>query len=390
MSSSSLSNFLERLKKGAAPKNHHLFAALLIAGLTALPLWFDSGLLNTRGGGDSPFLLQRVNQLATALSDGHFPVRWMPDANYGFGYPFFNFYAPLSIFVATAFRSIGFSYVWAIQLSQLAGFLIAAWAIYKLAERWLGSSWAGFVASAAYTVAPFHMVNVYVRGDSLAEFWAMAFFPLLLLTLDNLLSCVPRRGHRTHFYPLILLALTFAALILSHNISALIFTPFVLLYLILNIWDSRKADPEPDNPTEYIVTISTRTTPPRIEKESQEDSTSRWLPNSKRLLWPALALVLGLAIAAWFWLPALSESNLAQLEPITAGYFHFENHFRDTNLVQNSIIFNYDVADGRAFSMGLVQIVLILAGIASIFYFQRSNSSDFFSLQVSMGSFAAP
>ncbi len=375
MSSSSLSNFLGRLKKGAASNNYLLFGALLIAGLAALPLWFDSGLLNTRGGGDSPFLLQRVNQLATALIDGHFPVRWMPDANYGYGYPFFNFYAPLSIFIATAFRAIGFSYIWAIQLSQILGFLIAAWATYKLAERWLGVAWAGFIASAAYTLAPFHMVNVYVRGDSLAEFWAMAFFPLLLLALDNLLNHVQQRGHRTQFYPLILLALSFAALILSHNISALIFTPFVLLYLILNIWDSRKPDLEADNQPEFVVSSSAGTTEPEIEKEFPGENRSPWLPSAKRFLWPALALALGLALAAWFWLPALGESNLAQLEPVTAGYFHFENHFRDTNLVQNSVIFNYDVAGGTAFSMGLVQFVLILAGLASIIYFQRSNSS---------------
>ena len=89
-----------------------LAAALLIAGAAAFPLFTQSGLLNTRGGGDSPFLLQRLQQLVAALSDGHFPVRWMPDANYGYGYPFFNYYAPLSIYVALLFRFIG----WAIRL----------------------------------------------------------------------------------------------------------------------------------------------------------------------------------------------------------------------------------------------------------------------------------
>ena len=159
--------------------------ALLIAGVAAWPLWPGPGLLNTRGGGDSPFLLQRLQQLETAVLDGHFPVRWMPDANYGYGYPFYNFYAPLSLYISLAFRLLGFSYVRAIQLAQTAGFLVAAAGMFRLGRRWWGSEMAGLVTSAAYTLAPFHLVNVYVRGDSLAEFWAMAFYPWVLLTATD-------------------------------------------------------------------------------------------------------------------------------------------------------------------------------------------------------------
>ena len=162
-------------------------AVVVVAVLAAAPL-LAPGFLNTRGGGDSPFLLQRLQQLETALHDGHFPVRWMPDANYGYGYPFFNYYAPLSIYVAFFFRLLGYSYVAALELAQLGGFLVAAGGAYLLARRWLMSQWAALVAAAAYTVAPFHLVNVYVRGDSLAEFWAMAFYPLVLLAMDRLLD----------------------------------------------------------------------------------------------------------------------------------------------------------------------------------------------------------
>ena len=376
MSSSSLSNFVGRIKKGAAPGNSFLLAALLIAGLAALPLWFDSGLLNTRGGGDSPFLLQRINQLAAALNDGHFPVRWMPDANYGFGYPFYNFYAPLSIYFAAAFKAIGFSYVWAVQLVQLSGFLVAAWAMFKLARRWLGSAWAAILASAAYTLAPFHMVNVYVRGDSLAEFWAMAFYPLLLLTLDAMFTNGTRRGHRAKLYPLALVALTFASVILSHNISALIFTPFVLLYLFLALWDPRSLDLEAPGSGESTSADSHDSAEACIRDTDSEETTSVMVPAFHQLLWPAAALLLGLALAAWFWLPALSESDSVQLDPVTAGYFQYDNHFRDTNLVQGSFIFNYNVAGGGAFRMGLVQTGLILAGLAYLIHQRRTNSSE--------------
>ena len=190
----------------------------------------EPGFLNTRGGGDSPFLLQRLQQLEVALRDGHFPVRWMPDANYGFGYPFYNFYAPLSIYIAVLFRFLGSSYVHALELAQVAGFMVAAWGMYVLAQRWYRHQWAALLASVAYTTAPFHMVNIYVRGDSLAEFWAMALYPWVILTADRLFD---PRDKGLPYGRVLAFALAYAALILSHNISALIFTPFLFLYLFL-------------------------------------------------------------------------------------------------------------------------------------------------------------
>jgi hypothetical protein len=302
-------------------RDWYLAAALLTAVAAAFPLFSQSGFLNTRGGGDSPFLLLRLHQLMTALHDGHFPVRWMPDANYGYGYPFYNYYAPLSIYLAALFRLGGWGSVMAIRLAQVSGFLVAAWGMYRLAQGWFGSRPAALLASAAWTLAPFHMVNLYVRGDSLAEFLAMAFYPLTLLSADNLLTTRSRRAW-------LALAFSTAALILSHNISALIFTPFLGGYILLRGMIGRRGRPD---------------------------------------LMPALtAGVAGLALSAWFWLPALGESSLAQLGPVLEGYFHYSNHFRSADLVQSTLRFDYDVVDGGAFRMGLVQAVAGTAGLIAL------------------------
>ncbi|MCB0029955.1 MAG: hypothetical protein KDE28_18700, partial [Anaerolineales bacterium] len=292
----------------------------LLALVAAWPLLHEPGLLNTRGGGDSPFLLQRLQQLTTALADGHFPVRWMPDANYGYGYPFYNYYAPLSLYIAALFRFLGFSLTRAIQMAQLAGFLTAAWGVFALARRWRQDEWTAFLAAVAYTVAPFHLVNVYVRGDSLAEFWAMAFYPLVLLAGERLLD-EEKRG----LNQILPFALAYAGLIISHNVSALIFSPFLLLYLGWR-W--------------------------------------LWFDGDRRGLALRLAagLLLALALSAWFWAPALGETALAQTGPITEGYFHYAAHFRDLDQVQPDLLFDFDVAAGGAFRMGLVQLLLAVAG----------------------------
>ena len=317
-----------------------LLLALVTAAFAAWPLLSNTGFLNTRGGGDSPFLLQRLQQLESAIRDGHFPVRWMPDANYGYGYPFYNYYAPLSIYIAAAFRFLGFSFVRSIELAQLSGFLVAAWGMFLLARHWLRNEWAGLLASVAYTVAPFHLINIYVRGDSLAEFWAMAWYPWILLAADSLFE---RKGSGFPYGPLAGLALAYAALIVSHNISALIFTPFFLLYILLR-WLS-------------LLKVSAK-------DELTQPQRGHW----QILLPHLLAILLGLALAAWFFIPALAEQELAQLGPVTAGYFHYSNHFRGFDLVQSKVLFDFSVSGGNAFRLGLVQAVVTLLGVLTLIY----------------------
>ena len=283
---------------------------LLAVALAASVLLWGPGIVNTRGGGDSPFLLQRVHQMAANLRAGVFPVRWMPDAAYGLGYPFFSYYAALPYYLAGLLVVIGLDILTAIKITQTLGFLAAALAMYAWMRRLTANRWGAWLGAVGYTVAPFHLVNVYVRGDSLSEFYAFIFYPLILWTLDR---SDPDNGRLRHLGT----ALAYAGLLLTHNISALIFTPFVLLYVLIR----RRPD---------------------------------W-----RTLRDLTALGLGLLLSAWFWLPALAESPLAQLGTVTQGYFHYTNHFRARNLVQDGFFFDYSLSSpGRTpFAMGLPQAV---------------------------------
>ena len=65
-------------------------------------------------------------------------------------------------------------------------------------------------------------------------------------------------------------------------------------------------------------------------------------------------LLLAFALSAWFFVPALAEQDMAQLGPVTEGYFHYSNHFRGLDLVQGGLLFDYNPDGGVAFRMGLV------------------------------------
>jgi len=45
--------------------------------------------------------------MAVSLQAGVFPVRWMPDAAYGYGYPFFSYMAALPYYVAALLNIVG-------------------------------------------------------------------------------------------------------------------------------------------------------------------------------------------------------------------------------------------------------------------------------------------
>ncbi len=129
-------------------------------------------------------------------------------------------------------------------------------------------------------------------------------------------------------------AVAYAGLVLTHNLSAAIFSPFALLYL----------------------------------------ATLTWRAEGGRRRVPGMgigSLVIGILLAAWYWLPALAELGYVQLGPSTQDYFHYSNHFRTLNLVQKGWLFSYSTTAGHKvnspFAMGLAQAAFaVLGGLALI------------------------
>ncbi|MBI3359919.1 MAG: hypothetical protein HY023_02285 [Chloroflexi bacterium] len=335
--------------------------ALLFALLAASPLLLNTGFLNTRGGGDSPFLLFRLHQLLAALRQGVFPVRWMPDAALGLGYPFFNYYAALPFYFAAALKAFGFSYVLSLKLTQFAGFAVAAWGMYAWMHEAGYARPAAVLATAAYTFAPFHLVNVYVRGDSLSELWAFAWYPLILLTVLRL----ARHPSLRRALPF---GLAYAGLLLTHNISALIFTPFLLLYLIVLLLQSLIPRPSSRLPGAPAARDAPSVTLRSTLSEASRRHPSPAAHSALFIVHCSLSIALAFALSAFFWLPALMEGKYGQLASVTQGYFNYTQHFRGLSLVQPSLLFNYDVgsAGTTPFAMGLVQSVLVVCGLIAL------------------------
>ncbi len=221
----------------------------------------------------------RIAEMASALRDGQLPVRWSANFGFGFGMPLFNFYAPLPYFVGALFLQLGFTAVASLKILYLLSNFLTLWGAYLLGKKLFGRAGA-LLLTAAYTLAPYRAVNLFVRG-ALSEAWAMAFLPFVLWGIIAFIQTKQKK------YLLVLLS-ALAAIILSHNLTALMFIPLSALFVFV-----------------YLL------------REKQIKLIWQFIPT----------YILAFALTAFYVLPALLEKDLTIIEQIFAGYFHYANHF---------------------------------------------------------------
>jgi len=254
-----------------------LVAVLLLVTVALHPL-FRSTL---PWSADGQLHFWRIVELDHCLRNGYFYPRWMPDMAQGYGFPLLNYYAPLSIYLAQGFHLLGLDFTAALLAAFSASLALGALGAFFWAREAFGEA-GGIVAAVAYTYAPYTLYDAIWRGN-LAESLALgvlpwAFWRLRRLALD---------GGSRNIAPA---ALAFALLVLSHNVTALIASPLLAGYALL-LWVTSKRPP-------------------------------------KTLGRLAGALALGLALSAFFWLPAFFERAFVQTEKmITTSHFDYRHNF---------------------------------------------------------------
>ncbi len=270
--------------------------------------------------------------MSTALLSGQFPVRWAPDLRYG--EPIFNFYAPLPYYIGAVIHQVGFNFLWTARMLFILSALLSAVAMYILANKLFGRD-AGILAAILYTYAPYKAVDMYVRG-SLSETWAFIFFPLIFYS-----SYVFTK--KFNLKNLSLLSLSLTGLLLTHNVTTLMFLPFLLLWWI------------------YLGATE-------ILKEGETQKVLRFGIVVFRFF---ISGVLAAGLSAFFLLPATFERDLIQTKYLIVGYFNFRAHF--VALKQFfSTFWGYGSSvwgpnDGLSFQVGLVNLsVLSLAVVLAI------------------------
>lgn len=270
----------------------------------------------------------RLYEFDKCVSDLQIPCRWAPDIDYQYGQPIFNFYGQFSFAIGEVFHLLGLSLIDTTKALFIFSLIGSAFTMFLLSSSFWRSRWAGFISALIYVYAPYRAVDVYVRG-ALPEAMAFVFFPLIIYFFNKFVE-----EKKTNF--LIGFSLSFAGLIITHNLSALMFVFFLIPWGI------------------YFLT--------------KEKSWFLW----KNFLFSGF-LIAGLS--AFYLLPAVFESQFISLSNTTEGYFNFHNHFATLNELLISRFWGYGASNwGKkdlSVSVGHIQWILPLL-ILGYFFVKKS------------------
>lgn len=306
-------NFFKRLYK--SPNFWPLVVIIFFVLLACRTLIFEKGYFNMH----DDLQMMRQLEMEKCFKDGQIPCRWVPDMGYGYGFPLFNFYPPLPYLVGQVFRVMQFSFVDTAKLTFALSILFSGLAMFYLAKEFFGK-WGGVLSSIFYIWAPYHSVDVYVRG-AMDEAWAWIWFPLIFLFSYKLIGEKEKSSKW-----IIFLAISWAGLLLSHNLMVMIFTP-VFAGWCLMFW------------------IKDR--------------------NWRKFFQLLFSGISALSLSAFFTLPAIFEQKYIHVNTLTEGYYNYIAHFATIGQLLFSRFWGYGPSvfgpnDGLSFQIGFAHWILSL------------------------------
>ncbi|CAA9281446.1 MAG: hypothetical protein AVDCRST_MAG77-3879 [uncultured Chloroflexi bacterium] len=271
-----------------------LLASLGVALALTLPAWgrFLHPGLDLWALPDGDGHLTRAIQLAALVREGNWYPRWLPQHVGGYGYPALNYYSPAAYYVLLALAALpAVNLFSAFQIAGAAGALGAIVGVFALAWRTLQHPPAAAVAAVAVAYAPYLIQgNLYDRG-ALPEVIGLALAVWLLVACHGLWmvhaarSRAPWRAGQRWWWAVVALS---AALLLTHNLSALLAAVAALVWI---------------------------------------GALMVWRRSWRAAMLAAAGGALGTVLSAFFWLPAVLETSLVQVERMQRGPLHYRNWF---------------------------------------------------------------
>lgn len=229
------------------------------------------------------------------------PCRWAPDAGLGYGEPLFNFYGQFTYAVGEVFHLVGFSIVDSVKILFILSLLGSGVSMFFLGKEIWKNDLAALVSAILYVYAPYRAVDVWVRG-ALPEAFSFILFPLIILSVE--------KRNIAYF------SLLTAILIITHNLSFVMFLPLLVVWIIYRKW------------------------------------------------WKSIiGLVIAALISSFYILPVVFESKFVDLQSTITGYFDYRAHFVTFYQLFTSRVWGYGGStwgadDGLSLSIGQIQWVL--------------------------------
>lgn len=180
---------------------------------------------------DLNFHLMRIEGIKDGLLAGEFPVRLQPSWLGGNGYAVSVFYGDLFLYIPAFLRIIGFSIPFSYNAYVLLINILTAAIAYFCAKDYSRSRHIGFLGAVIYTLAPYRLTCVFVRG-AVGEYTAMAFIPLVFYGLYGI--AFDEEAQKKGIKKWMLLVLGFSGIIQSHIITCeIVGVLFIIVCIVL-------------------------------------------------------------------------------------------------------------------------------------------------------------
>lgn len=306
-----------------SPNFWPLLIVVFFAVLAGRTLIFEKGYFNMH----DDLQMMRQLEMEKCFFDGQIPCRWVPDMGYGYGFPLFNFYPPLPYLTGEVLRIMQFSFIDTAKLTFALSFILSGLAMYFLAKEFFGK-WGGVISSVFYVWAPYHSVDVYVRG-AMNEAWALIWFPAILWTSYRLIKEKKKVAKWV-----IGLALAWVGLLLSHNLMVMLFTPIFAVWCLMF-----------------------------------------WLKSHdiKKVIQLSVSGIVAAGLAAFFTIPSILEQKYVHVDTLTQGYYEYIAHFATIGQLLLTRFWGYGPSiwgpnDGMPFAIGHIHWILsLLILVAAVF-----------------------
>jgi hypothetical protein len=320
------------------------------------------------GAHDARHSVYFLYEFDKAIQDGVWYPRWAPDFAFGYGYPFFNIYGPLSSYAGQLLHMAGLDIVTAVKAVFGLSAILSGLAMYLFVRRMLGQP-AGLIAALTYVYLPYHLFDLYVRA-ALAESVGFVFVPLTLWGFYEVVT-------RPRLKAILWAALAYAGLMFTSNLLALLFTPILGLYVAtMIVWqllfpeiDRRPptADRQPAPMAGHGKTLSLsgiRRGFVMFPVITDKFQSNRFLAALLSGFPPFFVLCLGLGISAIFWLPGILEYRFVRVDQWIGGRFAFGDDFVEIfQLFSPSWGFGVSIPgpdDDAGFQIGLAATILFI------------------------------
>lgn len=264
--------------------------------------------------------LARIGSYYKAFSDGQIPPRWAGDLNFRFGTPVFIFNYHLPYYAATLLHLIGLNLEDTFKLVMSISFVLAGVGFFLWLSQLVRID-AAFLGAMLFGLAPYHFLNVFVRG-AFGETVGLAIVPFVFWQIEKI-------RNKNNVLDVLIAGILYGLLTLAHNGVSIVFSPVFLLYCLFR------------------------------------------MKNKYHLISFFAFFLIGILISAYFWLPAIMESRYVAVDSAFGNMYR--QHFPPlSHLIYSGWGFGPDVntQNGISPQVGIVLFIFVLIGIIYFFKYK--------------------